>query len=177
MPDPATAAGIIAFGLFAAHGIADHWLQTVHQVNHKGDHSARGQWTCARHAAVHVLTAAPVLAAIVVLLDVPLTATGLAAGQAWTFTTHYLIDRRWTVRKVAGWIGKDEFHGLGAPRPHTVLARTHVTIRTESGHWQKEPRDAVVPLDMPVLGTGQYALDQTAHVAALFVAALLTALI
>lgn len=181
MPEPAVTFLLTLAAVTPAHWLADHWFQSAHQVDHKGDHSRYGQWTCARHAAVHVLTAAPFLAAVVVLLDTPATITGLLAGQAWTFLSHYAIDRRWTVHRAAVWLsglGKVQFHDLGTPRHgYTVTARrTHVQV-LPGGRVDRHVVEEDVPLDIPVLGTGRYALDQSAHHAALFVTALLTALI
>lgn len=174
---PATTAALVFAALLSAHGLADHWFQSLHQVIHKGDRDRPGQWACARHAAVHVAVAAPFLAAVVGLpLGASASWAGLVAGQAWTFASHYAIDRRWTVQWFADLVGKREFHDLGEPRRgFTVLAHHLVPARTPSS--APEGETCMVPLDRDVLGTGRYALDQTAHVAALFVSALLTALI
>jgi hypothetical protein len=180
MPDPypGLAAAIVFAALLAAHGLADHWFQTDHQAIHKGDHDRPGQWACARHCAVHVVTAVPFLAATVGLLGAHVSWAGLIAGQVWMFVSHYVIDRRWTVRWAAARLGKQEFHDLGAPRRgFTVLAHRLVPARTPGGGGEEWGETRMVPLDRDVLGTGRYALDQTAHVAALFVSALLTALI
>ncbi|MEU4804373.1 hypothetical protein [Actinosynnema sp. NPDC023587] len=184
-PDPATTAAAVTFllaftAITPAHWLADHWLQTEHQVIHKGDHDWRGRWACARHSAVHVLTTIPFLLAAFALVDgVGVSITGLVAGQAWTFGSHYLIDRRWTVSAAAralAPIGKARFHNLGEPRSHlTVVAERRVAVAAGDSPAHEVTVQERVPLDRPVLGTGRYALDQSAHHAALFVTALLTA--
>ena len=63
--------------------------------------------------------------------------------------SHYWADRRYTLRGLAGRLGKSEFYELGAPRPG---------------------RD-----DNPCLGSGAMALDQAWHIGWLFVAALILA--
>lgn len=140
--------GVFA-ALYAAHQVADHWVQTQHQADCKGRAGWAGRLACAAHVATYTLTAVVALAALA-------TATGwtpdlgqTAAGLAVSALTHYLADRRTPLRKLAVLCGSARFYALGAPRPG---------------------RD-----DNPSLGTGAYALDQSWHVGWLFVAALIVA--
>lgn len=64
--------------------------------------------------------------------------------------SHWWADRRVTLRGLAHRLGKAGFYALGVPR---------------DGHD-----------DNPSLGTGAYALDQSFHIAALFIAALIASI-
>lgn len=175
--NPAAVTFLLTLAVAApAHLLADHWLQSAHQVTHKADPTWTGRWACARHAVTHAMVTLPPLAALLVAFDPPVTLTGVAVGQAWTVVSHYAIDRRWTIRHAARWLGglglgAGDLHELGMCRPLRVWAQ----------HPPPEPGGSVryelVRLDREVLGTGRYALDQAAHHACLVVTALLTALL
>lgn len=137
--------------LLVAHNVADHWVQTHHQALTKGASSWSGRWACARHVATYTLVTAATVAVLWSLFDLPITPAGFVTGQLVSAVTHYWADRRHTLARLAGALGKADFWQLGAPRPG---------------------RD-----DNPSLGTGAYALDQSWHWLWLGVAALLTAVI
>lgn len=181
MTDPAATgltAALVYVALFTAHGLGDHWVQRSCDALGKGAQNVRGQLHCAWHVTTYTLTT---LTAVMLVWALPLGAhitwAGIAAGQVFSAVTHYAIDRRWTLLRLANLAGKREFHDLGQPRPLTVLAHRKVLVDTASGPSHEEVAPVEVPLDNPSLGTGAYSLDQTAHMAALFVSALLTALI
>ncbi|GGL56645.1 transcriptional regulator [Planomonospora parontospora] len=136
--------------LYAAHTFGDHWWgQTHHQALHKGLPGREGR----RHCAAHVLQLAAVkagfLAALLAVTGLRLAPLAVAASLLLDGISHYWADRRTTLARLAKATGKGDFYRLGAPRP---------------GH-----------NDAPHLGTGAYALDQSWHVAWLFVAALIMA--
>lgn len=135
--------------LFAAHQVADHWLQTNHQAVTKGLPGWAGRFACARHAVTLTAVMAAALAVTAVVtgarFSVPWTAIALAVNAI----THYWADRRTTLAGLTERIGKGTFWRLGAPRPG---------------------RD-----DNPTLGTGAYALDQSWHTLFLLVSALIIA--
>ena len=138
--------------LYAAHMVGDHWVQTGHQAAHKGDPGAAGRRACAWHVYTYTWTALVFLIAMGVTLDTSLPTWQVAAGLTVSAVTHYIADRRTPLKRIASWlsrIGKDGFYQLGAPR---------------------EGKD-----DNPTLGTGAYALDQSWHIAWLFIAALIMA--
>lgn len=135
--------------LYAAHQVADHWVQTGHQAGTKGQPGRSGRAACAGHVLTYTATAFVALFAASWFLDMPLPMSRVAAGLAVSAVTHYWADRRTTLARLAGWLGKSAFYRLGAPRPG---------------------RD-----DNPSLGTGAYALDQSWHIGWLFVAALVIA--
>lgn len=174
---PAATFTAVFVALLVAHHLADHWIQTGADAARKGDHDRAGQWACARHVTTYTLTTTLLTLAVVHLLDLPATGWGIAAGQAWSAVTHYAIDRRWTLARLAAWAGKTDFHRLGQPRRLEVHA-IHVTTEVNAGGQHHHAEETVrVPLDNPVLGTGAYSLDQSLHFGQLFIASLLTALI
>lgn len=135
--------------LYSAHQVADHWIQTQWQVDHKGLPGWRGRLACLAHVGTYGVTQLAALVALVLVADVAVNPGRLAAGLAVSLVTHYTADRRTPLRRVAEWTGSARFYALGTPRPG---------------------RD-----DNPSLGTGAYALDQSWHVGFIFVAALVMA--
>jgi len=135
--------------LFAAHQVADHWIQTEHQAAVKGQSGWVGRLACGAHVLTYTLTAVAAIGAMAVVCDLDPSLWRIAAGLAVSAVTHYIADRRTPLRKLAAAAGHTSFFALGAPRPG---------------------RD-----DNPSLGTGAYALDQSYHVGWLFAAALIIA--
>lgn len=148
--DIGTFAGV-AVGLLIAHTVADHWVQTGHQANTKGQRTNAGRIACAGHVASYTAVTALAVLALRGVFQLDITWWGFAAGQLVSAVTHYWADRRFTLAWLASALGKTEFYVLGAPRAG---------------------RD-----DNPSLGTGAYALDQSWHWGWLGVAAVLTAVI
>ncbi|SCL21306.1 DUF3307 domain-containing protein [Micromonospora aurantiaca (nom. illeg.)] len=146
MTDPGTVAAVYA-ALFAGHQVADHWIQTQHQADTKGQPGWPGRLACARHVATYGATQLAALALLAWAVDLGVSVAGLAAGMAVNLATHYLADRRTPLRWLADHAGASRFWQLGVPRAG---------------------RD-----DNPSLGTGAYALDQSWHYGWLFVAAIL----
>ena len=135
--------------LFAAHQVADHHVQRDHDAQAKGLPGREGRLACARHVASYTVTAAVALGAAHLAAGTRPNLTRMAAGLALSAVSHYVIDRRTPLRRFAEWTGHAGFYALGAPRPG---------------------KD-----DNPSLGTGAYALDQSAHVGFLFLATLIIA--
>lgn len=98
----------------AAH-VADHWFQTSHQAAHKADEGAAGHRVMAGHIASYAGAQAVALVAANSLLDMRLKPGRIAAAIAVSAATHWFIDRRWPVRKLAEVTGKKGFHDLGGP--------------------------------------------------------------
>ncbi len=146
--DAAVLASVFA-ALYAAHSFGDHWVQTHDQACGKGAPTWSGRLACAAHVATLTLTKTAALAALVLLVGVTLHPFAVVAGLTVDAVSHYWADRRTTLAKLADRIGKGGFYRMGAPRPGTD--------------------------DAPHLGTGAYALDQSWHVAWLFIAALIIA--
>lgn len=135
--------------LYAAHQVADHWVQTDHQAATKGASGWRGRLACAAHVATYSATAAAALYGANRRADLGLTPRAAGLALAVSAVTHYVADRRTPLRKLACATGSAKFYGLGACRTG---------------------RD-----DNPTLGTGAYALDQSFHVGMLMIAALVAA--
>ncbi|MGW1365110.1 hypothetical protein ACWCQP_48025 [Streptomyces chartreusis] len=55
---------------------------------------------------------AALLAEVWLVLPLPFTATGLAAGFAWSAATHAVLDRRWPVRWLLQHTGSPVFADL-----------------------------------------------------------------
>jgi hypothetical protein len=147
-PSAARFAAVFAT-LYAAHQVADHWVQTGHQAATKGRPGWTGRRACAAHVATYTATAALALAATSRRTRLGLDPGRAAVALTISAATHYLADRRAPLRRLAELTGSADFHALGACRPG---------------------RD-----DNPTLGTGAYALDQSFHIGMLFAAALIAA--
>lgn len=135
--------------LYAAHQVADHHVQRDSDAQAKGLPGGEGRAACARHVASYTVTAAAALAATAAVTGARPRFGRAVAGLALSAVSHYVIDRREPLKRFAAATGHAGFYALGAPRPG---------------------RD-----DNPSLGTGAYALDQSAHVGFLFLAALIIA--
>lgn len=133
--------------LYAAHQVGDHIVQLDRDAQDKGKPGREGQAACARHVASYTATAAAALAATEAVTRAGIRPGRALAGLLLSAATHYVIDRRKPLRRFAEMSGHADFYQLGMPRPG---------------------RD-----DKPCLGTGAYALDQSAHVGCLFLAALI----
>lgn len=104
--------------LYAAHVVADHWVQTEHQAAHKGDvgaDSRRGRRAALAHVASYTACAALALAAVALVTRLDVSIARVAAGLALSAATHYWADRRWTLRALMGFVGHDGFAKLGGP--------------------------------------------------------------
>jgi hypothetical protein len=111
--DPGAVAAVFA-ALYAAHHVADHWIQTQHQADTKGTAGWRGRLACAAHVATYTVTA---LLAVLVLAwrtGLDLSAASLAAGLAVSAVTHYIADRRTPLRRIADAVGAGTFYRVNA---------------------------------------------------------------
>lgn len=112
---PAARAAVSYAALRTAAHVADHWFQTGHQAIHKADEGAAGHRAMADHIASYAGAQAVALVTVNRLLDVGLRPRSIAAAVAFSAATHWFIDRRWPVRRLAEATGKADFHGLGGP--------------------------------------------------------------
>lgn len=133
--------------LYAAHQVADHWVQTQHQASAKGLPGWSGRAACAAHVATYTLTALLAVLLVAWRAGLHLHPWHLATGLAVSAVSHYIADRRAPLRRIADALGSGEFYRLGQPAPGCA----------------------------PCLGTGAYALDQSWHVGWLLIAALIAA--
>jgi hypothetical protein len=135
--------------LYAAHQVADHWVQTQHQADHKGLPGWVGRWNCTKHVLTYTGTGVVALALVAVVTGWRPAVVPLVVGLLVSGVSHYIADRRTPLFRLALATGSARFWSLGTPRPD---------------------RD-----DNPSLGTGAYALDQSWHIGWLFVTALIIA--
>lgn len=174
----ATFAAVFA-GLYAAHQVADHWIQTDQQAGDKGGRDRIGQLACAAHVASYTATTTATTVALNHTLKLGLGWKAILGGQIISAVTHYAIDRRYTLAALCDRAGKSNFLKLGVPRPVEAFVKTSdvdrhpVQVVTVDVNGEEHP----APFDNPSLGTGAYALDQSWHIGWLAVAALVTAVI
>ncbi len=93
--------------LFVAHQVADHWVQTQHQADHKGRPGWPGRIACAGHVITYTATAFGFLAALALATGIDLRPGPVAAGLTVSAVTHYIADRRTPLRRMANAIGKN----------------------------------------------------------------------
>ncbi len=141
-------------GLLAAHNIADYWVQHGADACDKQKPGTEGRRACVRHVATYTITTGLTVTVLDVALNLGLSSRGIAAGQAVSAVTHYLVDRGAPLRRIAAHTGSTDF-----------IER--ITVVRKPG---ANPAD-VGP------GTGAYALDQSWHIGWLAVAALATAIL
>lgn len=102
-----TAIGGVFAALYAAHQVADHWIQTQHQADHKGLPGWRGRVSCAAHVATYTATALVAVVALVAVSGWRPGAWSLAVGLSVSAVTHYIADRRVPLRWMADRLRKN----------------------------------------------------------------------
>jgi hypothetical protein len=101
--------------LFVGHTVGDHVLQTDRQAREKAAPGRAGYTALASHLVVYHATIGVLLALTAVLLRLPLSPLGVAAGLAFSALTHGLLDRRWPVRALLRATGSAEFADATGP--------------------------------------------------------------
>lgn len=109
MEDSALTFGVVVLTMLLTHPVADYFVQTDYQAQHKGltgDRSAEGRLNAAAHAFSYTCT--QVIAVILMLGTLGFTGSYIVvvAGLVLNGVTHYVIDRRWTLEAFARLIGK-----------------------------------------------------------------------
>lgn len=109
----------VAFAmLYAAHMVADHWVQTQHQSDCKSLANAGpawvAYWNCGKHVASYTVTAVVFLVGAAWWLHLPLRLGWVSAGLAVSAVTHYVVDLRaplrWLCERIGA--GKVSFYRL-----------------------------------------------------------------
>src|SRR6187431_1604319 len=95
--------------MYFAHHLADHWVQTDGQAQHKQGSAG----ACLAHVATYVVTQQAFLFMLALVTDVRPD-----WGWAWlswglTAVTHYFADRRTPLRALAGMLGKGAYWDRG----------------------------------------------------------------
>ncbi|MGO1055609.1 DUF3307 domain-containing protein [Crossiella sp. CA198] len=101
----------VAPALWAAHHVGDYWLQTTHQVEHKGCPGTKGWAAAARHVASYTAATAAFVAIVWAAFGLDITWTGFLLGQAVSAVTHLVIDRRHTLRAFAALLDRAGIRG------------------------------------------------------------------
>lgn len=102
--------------MMLAHPVADYFVQTDHQAQHKGltgHRSVEGRVHCAAHAFTYTLTQNAILCTVFALADFDGRYAVVVLALVLNGVTHYVIDRRWPLEAFAratahgGWIDRD----------------------------------------------------------------------
>lgn len=111
-------AGRVAFvfmALAAAHNYADHWGQDNRDAITKGTPGHEGRAACARHVANLTATKVAALAVAGAATGIRLSPRRVAVAMTLDALTHYVIDRRAPLRRLAIALGKADLYDLGDP--------------------------------------------------------------
>jgi hypothetical protein len=92
--------------LYAAHSVADHWIQTDHQAVTKGGTGWAARLADLRHVLTYTATLAIVLAVVDWRCHLPYDLTRVTAALVFNGITHYIADRRSPVTNLATKLGK-----------------------------------------------------------------------
>ncbi|WP_327038803.1 DUF3307 domain-containing protein [Micromonospora maris] len=92
--------------LYAAHQVADHWIQTQHQADCKGQPGWAGRLACAAHVATYTATAVLALVFLIAGTGLRLDPSGVTVGLGISAVTHYIADRRTPLRQIADQLRK-----------------------------------------------------------------------
>lgn len=149
MASSAARAAVTYAALRTAAHVADHWFQTSHQAAHKADEGCAGHKVMAGHIASYAGSQAVAMVVANRALDLGLKPSRIAAAIAFSAATHWVIDRRWPVRKMAEASG------------NTGCKRGGQCVEPEHAPDGSECDGGFHGLGGP-LG-GAYILDQSAH--------------
>ena len=105
--------GLVFMAWYAAHHYADHWGQDHRDAIAKGKPGREGRAACARHVANLTATKLAALAAAGAATGIRLSPRRVAIAMAADAATHYVIDRRTPLRRLALVLGKADFYDLG----------------------------------------------------------------
>ncbi|MET7419585.1 DUF3307 domain-containing protein [Dactylosporangium sp. NPDC005555] len=101
--------------LLVGHSLGDHVAQTDRQAAHKSAPGGAGWRALAGHLLTYHLMVTAALLLTCAALRLPLSATGVTAGIAFSAVTHGLLDRRWPVRAVLRATGSPQFADTTSP--------------------------------------------------------------
>ncbi|WP_326564585.1 transcriptional regulator [Micromonospora peucetia] len=104
---PAVTFAAVAVALHLAHPVADYIVQTPHQSADKDRPGWPGRLACATHVATYTATGAVALTLLWLATGLPLTPDSVGAALTVNAITHYIVDRRTPLRRIARWLRKD----------------------------------------------------------------------
>lgn len=102
----ATLFAVVLATLYAAHSVADHWIQTNAQAVAKGARTRAGQLADLRHVTTYTATLAGALLLVAWRLDLTYEPARLTLALLINAITHYWADRRVYLLALARKIGK-----------------------------------------------------------------------
>ncbi len=111
LTDPSSFAAVFVT-LYAAHQVADHWVQTDTQAGAKGLPGRAGRRACAAHVATYTISALLALGLLHAVCGFTTPVWRLAAGLAVSAISHYIADRRTPLRRLADAVGSGRFWRL-----------------------------------------------------------------
>jgi hypothetical protein len=92
--------------LYAAHSVADHWIQTDHQAVTKGGTGWPARLADLRHVLTYTATLAAALALVAWRCHLPYDVPRVAVALVFNGITHYIADRRSPLLALAAKLGK-----------------------------------------------------------------------
>lgn len=111
--------GTVFAALLAGHWIGDHWAQSNHQAQTKGQCDTQGRRACAAHVATLTLCQIVALAVVALYGGADFAVLNLVVGLAVNAVSHFWCDRRSTLEGLAYALhrtGKHEYYRVGAPQ-------------------------------------------------------------
>ncbi|WP_133743320.1 hypothetical protein [Actinorugispora endophytica] len=134
---PATRFTAVYAAMTAAHHVGDYLLQTDHQADHKAASRDRADGTAVSeveswaanqtHVAGYHAAQLAFVALAAKSLGLRLSPGRLAAGVAFSWITHSVIDRRWPVRLWMTRTGSSGFYQVGGAA-HADQAMHHAAL-------------------------------------------------
>lgn len=101
--------GAMFAAVYAAHHVADHWVQTDDQAQRKRESGL----ACALHVCTYLLTQLAFVALLVLATGIEISYWGATLSLGLTAVTHYVADRRTPLRALAAQLGKAEYWDRG----------------------------------------------------------------
>lgn len=127
MTDTATMFAVVAATLYAAHAVADHWVQSHTAACRKAAPGLAGAAWCAWHVTTYLVTCTAAVVAVAAVLGVldDLSPVGLAVGAAVNGLSHYVADRRWPLLWLARITGHGEWVDVDPQAPYRLDQSWH----------------------------------------------------
>lgn len=107
--------GSYAAALHTAHAVADHWVQSDWQAQHKADDGREGWKALTGHVGSYVVAQTLTVAAVSAGEGAWPTAKRFTAALAVSALAHGWADRRAPLKALADRLGKASFYAAGTP--------------------------------------------------------------
>lgn len=83
---------VLFIALWVGHMVGDHWVQTSHQVEHKGQSGRAGRRACLAHVYTYTCTQIVALLVVTAATGMHVRPGAFVAGLAVSAGTHYFAD-------------------------------------------------------------------------------------